>query len=578
MRNMADRQMTTGYRIRSLREPAFWVATLLIIFVMMVASGCKPLRDEMDRYLSAAHDVWGFQGSALVAYQGRIILAKGYGMANYTFDEPNTPQTKFFIGSITKQFTASAIMILQERGLLDIHDPISKYLPDYPEPAGDRITIENLLTHTSGVPNYTEVPELMMKRTRNLSPSELLGLFKDEPLEFEPGTDFHYSNSGYIILGAIIEKVSGQSYEAFLHHEILNKVGMHNTGYARREAGLPDRADGYTIDDRRAPIEALPISFSVLHTAGAMYSTVEDMLKWDQALYNQRVLSRQSIDEMLTPHRGNYGYGWVIESLYGHRHTFHGGFIDGFNTTFDRWIDEGLCIVVFSNEDEAPVKKIARTLAAIAFRKPYVMPERKTAVDLDPRLFANYEGVYRVDREQRRLVTVSGDTLFTQLTGQPPERLFPLAVDTFFLESDNTSTLVFERDSLDVVTSVTLYDGITSVHADKLSGKEAEAELTGRTPVDVDESVLDEYVGLYDLQSRLGGADSDLTLAVIRQGRQLRAAATGTGEVDLLPSSETEFFHRLSDLRIVFERDESGHVTGCMLRMGTAWVEGKKVR
>lgn len=551
---------------------------LLISVSILLLTGCKPLQDEMDRYLEAAHDIWGFQGSVLVAYKGKVILAKGYGMANYTFGEPNTPQTKFFIGSITKQFTAAAIMILQERGLLDVHDPISKYLPEYPGATGDKITIENLLTHTSGVPNYTDVPELMMKRTRNLSPSDLLDLFKNEPLEFEPGTDFHYSNSGYIILGAIIEKISGQSYEAFLHHEILNKVGMHNSGYARREAGLPDRADGYTIDDRRAPIEALPISFSVLHTAGAMYSTVEDMLKWDQALYNQQILSRESIEQMLTPLRNNYGYGWVIESSYGHTHTFHGGFIDGFNTTFDRWIDDGLCVVVFSNEDEVPVKKIARSLAAIAFRKPYVMPERKVPIYLDPHLFAGYEGVYRLDRDQRRLVTASGDTLYTQLTGQLPERLLPLAVDTFFLESDNTSTVVFERDSLGVVASMTLFDGITSVHADKLSGKEAETELTGRTPIEVSEAVLDEYVGLYDLQSRLDDSTSDFTLTIIRQGRQLRAAATGTGEVDLLPSSETEFFHRLSDLRIVFQRDESGRVTGCMLRMGTAWVAGKKVR
>ena len=575
MRKMTYRPISSRFH---LRLSATGPLVLLLIIAVIFASGCKPVHDEMDRYLEAAHDVWGFQGSALVAYKGKVILAKGYGMANYTFDEPNTPQTKFFIGSITKQFTAAAIMILQERGLLNVHDPISKYLPDYPKATAERITIENLLTHTSGVPNYTEVPELMLKRTRNLSPSDLLDLFKDEPLEFEPGTDFHYSNSGYIILGAIIEKVSGQSYEAFLHHEILNKAGMHNSGYARREAGLPDRADGYTIDDRRAPIAALPISFSVLHTAGAMYSTVEDMLKWDQALYNQQVLSRQSVDQMLTPHSGNYGYGWVIESLFGHRHTFHGGFIDGFNTTFDRWVDDSLCVVVFSNEDEAPVKKIARSLAAIAFHKPYVMPERKEPVALDPAVLANYVGVYRQDRELQRLVTVTGDTLFSQLSGEPPERLFLLAVDTFFLESDNTSTMIFDRDSLGVVTSATLYDGISSVHADKLSGKEAEKELTSRTPVEVSESTLDEYVGLYDLRSRLDDSASDFTLTIIRQGRQLRAAATGTGEVDLLPSSETEFFHRQSDLRVVFKRDESGQVVGCILRMGTAWVEGKKVR
>ena len=167
------------------------------------------------------------------------------------------------------------------------------------------------MTHTSGIPDYTDMPEVLARRTRAMSPTELLSFFKDDPLRFEPGTDFRYSNSGYIILGAIIERVSGQCYEAFLHREILKPARMHNTGYARREAGHPDRAAGYTIGEERIPIDALPVHYSVLHTAGALYSTIDDMLLWDQALCGNEILSEESIEAMLTPYLERYGYGWV---------------------------------------------------------------------------------------------------------------------------------------------------------------------------------------------------------------------------------------------------------------------------
>ncbi len=219
---------------------------IMILAMILTFSGCRLIEDRLDNYLNAAHELWGFNGSVLVAWNGRVILSKGYGMADNTFNIPNTPQTKFFIGSITKQFTAACIMILIERNLLKLDDPIIMYLPDYPRPNGDKITIRHLLTHTSGIPDYTNFPEVILKRTQPLSTEYLIDLFKNWPLEFEPGSKFSYSNSGYLLLGEIIEKISGQSYEAFLEHEILKPLGMNDSGYARREAAYPNRASGYT--------------------------------------------------------------------------------------------------------------------------------------------------------------------------------------------------------------------------------------------------------------------------------------------------------------------------------------------
>jgi CubicO group peptidase (beta-lactamase class C family) len=191
-----------------------------------------------------------------------------------------------------------------------------------------KVTIHHLLTHTSGIPDYVDDPFVVLKRTSDVSPSDLMALFMNEPLESAPGTRFSYSNSSYIVLGAIIEEVSGQSYEAFLHHRLLTPLGMRSSGYARRETGLPQRAEGYTIDEYQNLVNALPVSMSILHTAGALYSSVEDMLRWDQELYESKVLERIWTDKMLTAYTGNYGYGWFIDSLYGFKHLYHGGFLE----------------------------------------------------------------------------------------------------------------------------------------------------------------------------------------------------------------------------------------------------------
>ena len=550
------------------------IVVLCALCLTMLLAGCKK-RDEMKLYLQAAEKLWGFQGTVLVAVDGRVIYAGGYGLADTDFDQPNTPQTKFFIGSITKQFTAAAILRLQDQGQLFVHNPVSWYLPDYPREAGDKITLHHLLTHTSGVPNYTDVPEVLASRTSEISQADLLSLFADKPLQFEPGTEFHYSNSGYILLGAIIEEVSGQSYEAYLHNEILKPAGMFNSGYARREVALPNRAEGYTLDDRHVLVDALPIHMSVLHTAGALYSTVEDMLLWDQALYGEDIISAHARELMFTPYAGSYGYGWFVDTLYGRPHYHHAGYLDGFNTTFERYVDQKLCVVVFANEDDAPVKKIAHGLAAIALEEPFDFPIRREARKVKRERLTDYPGVYQTAPDIFRFVYLDNDTLYAQMSGLPREKLLPMAVDSFFYDNDNTKTLSFVRDSEGAVVSQVFYDETRRYRAVKLSGDEAESQLAQRREIVLAPEVFDRYTGIYELESQM--AVSRWYLVVSRRGDRFFAQATGFEETEIFPRSHTDFFHRWADFNISFQVDSTGRANECVLRLNEAEVHGVRV-
>ncbi len=562
------------------RVHLLWIIPLFVLAVSLSLSGCKKeeLRRQLDEYLIEARRVWGFHGTALVAWDGNVILNKGYGLANREFGELNSPDTKFYLGSITKQFTAAAILMLQQQKKLDINVPISRYLPDYPHENGDKITIHNLLTHTSGVPDYTLIPEILLNRSSRVSPGEIMESFSHWPLQFEPGTDFQYSNSNYIVLGAIIEEVSGQSYEAYLHHHILGPLGMDNTGYARREAGIPQRAKGYTTTENQRVVDAVPIHHSVLHTAGALYSTTGDMLHWDSALSHARVLSEESIEAMLTPYVANYGYGWVIDTLYGRRHTFHGGFIDGFNAIIERWPDHKLLVVVFSNEDFTPVKKIARGLAAIVFGEDYDFPRERTPIHIDPDRLAEYQGVYQTGPNRYRYVFMEDDTLHTHLTGEQHEHIFPQAVDSFFFDTDNTRKLVFLRNGSGRVNRVVVVDQEGAFLAERVPPDEEERLLVTRRAIRLDPDIYNHYAGVYRMKTMFENRSDDFNLTVERRGDRLYVQGQHTDPVELFPRTPTDFFHRSADFQLSFNLDRDGKVTGCVLQMAGATVLGEKIK
>ena len=420
-------------------------------------SSNQAIADKMTAYLQACLANRYLMGSVLVARAGEVLLSAGYGMANLEHDVPNTPQTKFRLGSITKQFTATAILQLQEQGLLEVHDSISTYLPDYPN--GKQITIHHLLNHTSGIPNFNQLDGFEQTTKIKVTLDDLIARFSHEPLEFTPGERYRYTNSGYMVLTKIIEIVSGYSYADYLQHQILEPLGMLDSGYDRQEAILPHRASGY-IFTGEAYQNADFVDMSWPSGAGGMYSTIEDLYKWEQGLYTDAILSESSREMMFTPKvtireaedgKGYYhGYGGIICTHYDRKLLYHGGGIDGFSTRIARYPDEQVSIIVLTNINApavpAPVVLIANALAAILFGEPYELPKGRQAIELDPAIYDAYVGQYELDPDWLMTVTKESDRIFTQWAGEERVEIFPESSTKFFMKvMDAQHTFVLDE-------------------------------------------------------------------------------------------------------------------------------------
>lgn len=319
------------------------------------ANDNQHLFERLNGYIAAEARDHLFRGAVLVGISGKVLFKKAYGMANEEWNIQNTTTTKFRIASLTKQFTAACILLLQERGRLKVQDQISQYLPGLPE-AWQSITIHQLLTHTSGIPNYTDSSQLAKLNRVGATPEEMVALVASRPLDFKPGTQWRYTNTGYILLGMIIEKVSGRSYAEFLKSNIFERLGMLNSGYDRAADILKERASGYQIKDG-AIANADFIDMSSAYAAGAIYSTIGDLYLWNEALaQGGNVLSDSSLKQMFTEYpeatyQGqHYGYGIVISrEKFGKLLYYHGGGVEGFSSSIQRYPSERVCIIVLSN-------------------------------------------------------------------------------------------------------------------------------------------------------------------------------------------------------------------------------------
>jgi CubicO group peptidase (beta-lactamase class C family) len=337
------------------------------------AASATAVAAELEAYIDAAvrHDA--FAGSILVARDGVPLLSKGYGKASIELQVPNRPETVFRIASLTKQFTAMAIMQLQEQGRLQVGDPVCKYLDDCPA-AWHQITLRHLLTHTSGIPNASSLPDwdedLGRKHYRR---RDFVRLFRDLPLEFAPGAKFKYSNSGYFLLGLVIERASGKSYGDFLHDNIFAPLAMTHTLFDDNRNVVPGRATGYYSRGTQF-ISAPVIDPTTTFAAGGITSTTADLLRWDQALYTDKLVSRRALDEMFTANQGGYGYGWQVGEKFGRRKLDHSGSYDGFSAYLLRFPDDRVTVIVLSNSDRASAGRTGSNLAAILFGAEYKLP------------------------------------------------------------------------------------------------------------------------------------------------------------------------------------------------------------
>ena len=438
------------------------VLTALSLFaaVSALAQEAAPIASKMDEYLSAAAKQ-GFTGSALVARDGKVIFSKGYGMANAEWDIPNTPQTKFRLGSITKQFTAASILLLQERGKLSVRDPVCKYIAECPK-TWEPVTIHHLLVHTSGIPSYTDVksPEEFRKLSlTQVTPAGFVDSFKSKPLEFPVGEKMKYNNSGYFMLGYIIEKVSGQSYEAFLQENIFTPLKMADTGYDTHDRILKNRATGYS---KRADkiVNSDYLDMTVPYAAGSLYSTVEDLFAWNEALFSDKLLSAKSREAMMTVDKNDYAYGLAVNQQHNRKMISHGGGINGFNTILARFPEEKITTVVLRNADYgfSSPGKISQDLAAIVLGEKYEFPRERVAIKIDPKILDAYVGQYELNPNFIFTMTREGDSLMTQATGQPKFELFPESETKFFLKVVDAQ-VTFVKDDKGAVTHIILHQG-----------------------------------------------------------------------------------------------------------------------
>jgi len=540
------------------------VMMLCICLLVSVSSIAQNLEQQIDAYISEQYTSDTPGVSVLVAKDGKAIYSRGSGIANLELDVKAAPKHVFEIGSITKQFTAVAILMLEEQGKLSVEDEITKFIPDYPT-QDKTITVHHLLNHTSGIKSYTNMPSFMEFARTDMTPTVLMGRFKNEQMEFDPGTQFNYNNSGYIVLGHIIEVVSGQSYEDFIQTNIFDKVGMDNSYYGSMTRLIPNRARGYSKTEtgyRNADY----LSLTLPYAAGSIMSTTADLLKWQNAISANTLIKKSSLEKATngsTLDSGEeitYGYGWYIGNINGSASVEHDGGIFGYSSSGIFLPEENVYVIGLSNCDCGDVGALVSNVAAMAIGKPF--PKKKDAIDLSESQLSKWVGAYEYEGTIRH-VTLKNKQLFSQREGSISMEIYPMSATNFIFDGGNTSYDFFTENGNRMVTM--------TVNGKEMIGKGIDkAPPAERKEIQLDEDVLREYVGSYELQPGF-----NMVFSV--RDNKLYGAATGQGEVHLFAEEKDKFFLKVVVADIHFTRNGEGKVESLTLFQNGQEMLGKKV-
>jgi CubicO group peptidase (beta-lactamase class C family) len=522
------------------------VALLCLLLASALAFAQPPDVARMDALIQARVADKSFMGTVLVARADEVVLSKGYGFANLEWNIPNSPSTKFRLGSITKQFTAAAILLLAEQGTLALEDPVEKHYPNAPA-SWDAITIFQLLTHTSGIPNVTSDSEFMEWKMHPSTPEQTLAHVRDKPLGFAPGDRMTYSNSNYVLLGLLVERLSGKSYADFVRESIFEPLGMHDSGYDVSAAILPQRASGYAAGTSgNAPYTDM----TVPHGAGGLYSTTEDLLRWTRGLFGGRLLSAASLEKMIAPHQNNYALGVVVNTVDGRLSVMHDGGIEGFNTLLVYYPESEVTVAVLGNVNGQAPAQLATQLGAIAHGDTVRTSAERTPIDLARDELERLVGNYAILPTATMRITVVGNQLQSQLGSQPVVPLFAESATVFFPRVVDAE-LTFELDATGTAKALTL----------RQNGRELRGpRITERTEIVLPPDVLARYPGTYRLQP---GFDLVITL----ESGQLISQATGQAKAPLYAEAENKFFLKVAPAQIEFVSD-GGRVTELVLYQG----------
>ena len=433
------------------------------------------LDEKIEAYVADYGRNWGpafkFHGTIVVARDGEVKYARGFGVADPSTGIANEPDTRFRLGLLTEQFTAAAILRLRDEGALRLSDPISKYLPELTD--GNQITIEQLLDHTSGIPNYTDHTYFMTWKGKPHSTEEMLGRISAVPLEFEPGTDFNPTNSGYYLLGAIIERVTGMPYGDYMDRDVFRPAGMHKTTFGDAyETG--EQARGNVWNDEEVLDPPDPISMSVFGGAGGLVSAATDLAKWDKALYDGAILSEASVDEMTSPSEHGYGFGYVVDKGYGQTVLSFPAAIDGFNGGMLRFTEDRTLVVVLCNTEVVPGQLIARDVAMFVYGDAPPRRHEYDEVQIAPGTYSKYLGAYHLNAATREryaavldqerlelLATVNVRRIADRMYFDVPKHgltwMHPMGGGEFFFKDHAGETVSFEMDEKGQAVAMTVH-------------------------------------------------------------------------------------------------------------------------
>ncbi len=540
------------------------VLSILIALLITTQVSAKSTNNKFDALLNDFFEKDGPGGVALVVKDGKTVYRKAFGMANLELGIKMKPDNVFRIGSITKQFTASAIMKLVEDGKINLDDDISKYIKDYPV-HGHTITIEHLLTHTSGIKSYTGMKEWTQEvHKKDFTPQEMVDYFKSQPMDFTPGEKFRYNNSGYFLLGYIIEIVSGKTYADYINDNFFEPLDMGNSYYGSTTRIIKNRASGYAKKEDIYVNDDF-LSMTQPYSAGSLLSTVDDLSKWYTAVMSDKIISKASRKKAHSSYTLNsgkktgYGYGWSIGNIQGTTQVSHGGGINGFLTASIFLPKDKIFVTVFSNCTCNAPGTLANKLAAIAIGKPFEWKEISIADDV----LKSYQAVYSSEDNGDRTITFSDGQLYSKLSGGEKYKIFPYANDKFFFE-DSISTLHFSRGKEGHIHSVVR----------KSTGVDANWIRTDRpiptiTNIKVDDTLFEKYTGKYELSP-------SFHIKIFNEENKMFTQATGQDKVEIIAFEKHKFVLKDTDIKLTINLDENGKVNSLTLHQNGEH-EAKKV-
>lgn len=439
-----------------------WAFATLLLSASVSA---QSITEKLDEYLQAVARQHRLNGTVLIAEKGKILIHKGYGWRNEAEKIPNDTSSIYQLGSITKTFTGAAILQLQTEGKLSVKDKLSKYLPDYPN--GDQITLNDLFAHTSGIYDFKNFlyqkdgPD-KLDVTHPVSKERMVSLFSSKPTTGKPGQKMQYTNSGYFLLGLIIEKITGKPFETVIRERFLTPLRMTQTGFDFINLKRPGKTVGYTYQKDSVLVAEAPIDSTVGYAAGGMYSSVGDLYRWAQAIQTNRFLDEANWQRAFTPiGKTTWSYGWGLNTFKGNKMlAIQNGNLPGYATFFMLVPKEDVVFVVLANIDDASdlttLDPIVRDLAFITFGEPYQIPKNRKTISLNENLLGQYVGNYQLEPKRILSITLEKGKLFLQVTGQGKFEIFPETETDFFLKAVDAQ-LTFHKTETGQVSKVVVH-------------------------------------------------------------------------------------------------------------------------